>query len=101
MSVVTTIEVVNQTVATAQEFMITTVNTGFTVVAGGAGSFYYKHDQSSSLSVWVINHNLNSEPNITVYSVGGVRVDAEIIHMSANQAQAIFDFPYSGFAICS
>lgn len=37
MSIVTTIEVVNQTLATAQVFTVTTVSTGFTVVEGGSG----------------------------------------------------------------
>lgn len=37
MSIVTTIEVVNQTLIASQVFTVTTVSTGFTVVEGGGG----------------------------------------------------------------
>jgi hypothetical protein len=62
---------------------------------------YYFHNQPSASSAWVINHNLGSRPNVSVFSVGGVEVFAEVLQASVNQSQILFNNPFSGYAICS
>ena len=104
MSITTRVEVHTQTLAVAaQNFTLTTVGTGFTInnITLGRETNYYRHDQPTAASVWVVNHNIGETPNLLVYSVGGARVDAEIIHISSNQTQILFDNPFAGFAICS
>lgn len=67
---------------------------------GGSG-FYYEFQQLTPLQTWVVNHNLGSRPNTTVYTVGGMQVFAEVQHFSLNQARIYFDQPATGFVICS
>lgn len=56
--------------------------------------------QGSAASTWTIAHNLGKHPNISIYTVGGVEVEAAIIHLSSNVAQILFDAPFSGYAVC-
>ncbi|MDP3848630.1 MAG: hypothetical protein Q8R10_19600 [Pseudomonas sp.] len=67
----------------------------------GASAAAYQHDQPSPMAVWVINHNLGYRPTVSVYTVGGVQMLAQIIHVSINQTMAVFDLPTSGYAACS
>lgn len=53
------------------------------------------------MSVWVINHNLNRRPLVGVFTIGGMEMLAEVIHISANQVQVSFDDPVAGYAVCS
>ncbi len=64
------------------------------------GGLRYTHTQASPLDVWVVNHNFGYRPDITVFSAGGLKVDAEILHTSLNQATVTFDIPYVGTALC-
>ncbi len=61
----------------------------------------YTHVQSTLASTWVVNHNLGAKPIVSVLSVGGLQMLAEVIHISANQLQVIFDTPVAGSVICS
>lgn len=63
----------------------------------GAG---FLHAQASPSAEWVINHNLGFRPSATVLSPGGVEVEAQIIHVSANQLRVIFLTPQSGSVRC-
>ena len=70
--------------------------------AGASGSGVVPPFQFlTATQIWVINHNLNRRPLIGVFSVGGIEMMAEVIHISANQGQVIFDNPVAGYAICS
>ncbi len=69
--------------------------------ASGAGGIYYKHSQSSASDTWTINHNLATEPNVSVFSVGGREMVGEILHSSTNTTIIYFDSPIAGYAICS
>jgi hypothetical protein len=66
----------------------------------GAGVMRYEHQQVSPLAVWTVNHNFGYRPDVTLYSAGGMQVEAEILHTSLNQAIATFDIPFSGMALC-
>jgi hypothetical protein len=61
----------------------------------------YEHHQPVASTLWVVNHNLGYYPSISVLTLGRVRVDAGIVHLSPNQAQVLLDLPLAGFAICS
>lgn len=67
----------------------------------GSSSFHVQHDQISAAAAWTINHNLGKRPNVSVFTVGGAEVWAEILHISADQLQIHFDVPFAGFAILS
>ncbi len=70
--------------------------------AGASGSGVVPPFQFlTATQIWVINHNLNRRPLIGVFSVGGIEMMAEVIHISVNQVQVIFDNPVAGYAICS
>ena len=62
-------------------------------------SRYSRYDQTVAATTWTINHNAGRGVNISVYSVGGLQVIAQVIHVSVNQAQVLFDSAYSGYAI--
>lgn len=77
-----------------------TIGQGPAGASGTTGSFY-QHDQPSALDTWIVNHNLNIRPNVQVFSVGGVQMFAEVIHIDANQVRVYFDNPVAGYAVCS
>lgn len=69
------------------------------VKASGGGGVEYV--QSTPSSAWVFNHNLGRRPIVSVFSMGGSEVLAEVLHISTNQAQILFDSPISGYAIAN
>lgn len=62
-----------------------------------AGSSY-THTQASAASTWSIPHNLGYRPTVSVYTTGGVEVEAEVAHLSANVLEARFAAPMAGSA---
>ena len=81
----------NGFVGTEPEWLVSLTSTG--------GN--YQHTQSVSADTWTVNHNLNRHPNITLTSVGGKLMVADILHTSINQVLVYFDQPTTGLAICS
>lgn len=73
-------------------------------VAGGvsierSSGASYLHTQASPLSTWTVNHNLNTDrPSVSVCSVGGIELDAQVVHISPNQALVSFNVPTAGTA---
>lgn len=67
---------------------------------GQAGSIH-EHYQTTASSTWVVNHNLGFRPAVTILSVGGAQMLAEVIHASLNQVLVYFDEPMTGLAVCS
>lgn len=65
------------------------------------GSGNYEHVQNSAATPWIVNHNLGYRPNVEITTLGGLRVEAEVLHTSVNQAQIFFDLPATGLALCS
>lgn len=65
----------------------------------GPASVPYQHVQNSALAVWTIPHNLGHRPVVNVSTVGGALLFAEVLHLSANTLQILFDDAYSGFAV--
>ncbi len=60
----------------------------------------FTHTQSTAATEWVVNHNLGVYPLAEVRSVGGVVVEAEVLHISLNQFKVFFDVAYSGVVRC-
>lgn len=61
----------------------------------------YTHIQSISMTIWIINHNLNYMPNVTVIDSGGNSVEGEIIYNNINQLTLQFTVQCSGIAYLS
>lgn len=59
----------------------------------------YQHIQASALSTWTINHNLGRKVAVAVFTVGGVAMFADVVNVSVNQVQVIFDTAIDGYAI--
>lgn len=54
--------------------------------------------QQTPQTVWTIAHNQGRRPPVTVTTVGGVVIWAEVIYLSDNVLQVIFDTPTAGYA---
>jgi hypothetical protein len=69
--------------------------------AGPPGSVLeFRFTQAAPASSWTVNHNLGFLPTVTVYSVGGVEVEALVTHTSVNQSVISFSSPAAGSARC-
>lgn len=55
--------------------------------------------QASPTDSWLINHNFGRLPiNVTIYSVGGQEVEADVLNLNSNQTQINFAIPFAGSA---
>jgi hypothetical protein len=65
----------------------------------GTSPAAYQFTQASAASTWTINHNLNRNVTVSVYTVGGVEMLAQVIKTSLNQVQVLLDEALTGFAV--
>lgn len=66
---------------------------------GGGGTVTaYVHDQSSPDTVWTINHNLGRLPQVESFSVGGVQMFGDVLHVNTNQTTITFATALGGTA---
>lgn len=65
--------------------------------ASGAGFVF---TQASPATEWVINHNLGFRPSVEIIDTGGNEVDAQVLHISVNQARVYFNTATAGEARC-
>ena len=70
---------------------------------GGDGALggAFEQAQLVAADTWTVNHNLGYRPAVSLLTVGGKEMWAEVIHISVNQFVAYFDSPVTGVAICS
>lgn len=61
----------------------------------------FEHTQSAPSATWTINHNLGFRPSVTLFTVGGVEFEAEIIHLSDNQCVVYIATSIAGQARCN
>jgi hypothetical protein len=61
----------------------------------------YVHNQTVESAEWIINHNLNRQPTITILNTASMTVIANVIHVSVNQARAYFSSAVVGRALCA
>jgi hypothetical protein len=54
--------------------------------------------QPTASTTWTLNHNLGYQPNVQLFTVGGVAMIAEIIHTSNNQTVVTFSVATAGTA---
>lgn len=67
-------------------------------VDSGSAVLPFEHVQASASASWNVNHNLGRRPIVSVYSIGGVEITADVVHISVNQLQVNFAAPFAGFA---
>lgn len=79
---------------------ISLINTGL-MGPPGAAADAFQFTQAVAASEWIINHNLGFRPNVVPMTNGGLKMVAEILHMSTNQVRVYFDAPTAGIATCS
>lgn len=58
----------------------------------------YTHTQSSAASSWVVTHNLNRYPSVSVVDSSGNLVTGEVRYTSVNSVTITFSAPFSGTA---
>lgn len=58
--------------------------------------YAYIHNQLIPSANWIVNHNLGYRPSTEVRDTGGGIIYTEIIHVSDNQLQVLFDSPLAG-----
>ena len=58
----------------------------------------FDFNQASPLATWNIAHNLARYPDVSVYSLGGLEVVAEILHIDNNNLSITFSLPFAGRA---
>jgi hypothetical protein len=60
----------------------------------------YVHAQTTPQAEWIVNHGLGYKPSVSVYTLGGVEVEAEVVHISDFQLRVRFGSPQTGYARC-
>lgn len=65
--------------------------------ASGSGVAFV-HQQWVASTVWTVNHNLGLRPTVSILDAGGNEVEADVVHMSANQLLIRFAIPVAGLA---
>lgn len=94
------IAIENQVVAVVQseDRPVEIIVEGVRVIERLGGGIYFDYVQSTPATVWNINHNRGIYLNPEAYSVSGARVNGDILQISVNQVQIIFNQPVAGFA---
>lgn len=64
----------------------------------GTSAVFYNHAQSTSASVWTINHNLNGHPTAVVIDSAGTQCEGTFTYPSTNQMVITFSSAFSGTA---
>ena len=67
-----------------------TFRSDVTMVSPIVGNITYTHNQSTTSNTWVINHNLNRYPSVTVIDSGGTIVQGTVIYNSNTQLTITF-----------
>jgi len=80
---------------TAKADLVTAINE---IAARSTSGVAYTHTQSVPLAVWTVNHNLGTRPAVAIVDSGGNEVEADVVHVSANQLLIRFAIPFTGLA---
>lgn len=66
----------------------------------GVTSPGYVYDRNNvSASSWIIDHNLNKYPQVTIIDDEGNQVEADVLYGTLNQVTVMFAEPQSGKAV--
>lgn len=71
-----------------------------TIKRGGADKTYV-HTQVSIADVWIVTHNLNKKPSVSIIDRDGVVVLADILYNDDNTLTITFGSPTAGHAYCN
>lgn len=63
-----------------------------------SGSSTYIHTQDSASNIWVITHNLNKYPSVTIVDSAGSVVIGEVVYNDSNKVTVSFIGAFSGKA---
>lgn len=81
------------------------INTNFSKIktaishpSEGGGDVHYEHMQSIATDEWVIDHNLNKFPSVTVVDSAGTVVYGEVYYPNKNKVIIKFMAAFSGRA---
>tara|TARA_R110001632_G_C11350460_1_gene418354 strand:- start:1628 stop:2428 length:801 start_codon:yes stop_codon:yes gene_type:complete len=69
-----------------------------TVTSTAINDKTYVHPQGSASNKWVVNHNLNKYPSITVMDSANSTVIGSVVYNSLDQVTLTFSSEFSGFA---
>jgi hypothetical protein len=58
----------------------------------------YVHNQTEASATWIINHTLNTYPNVTVVDSAGTKVIGDEKYVDQNTIELTFSAPFSGKA---
>ena len=61
----------------------------------------YKYTQSAVSDEWAVAHDLNFQPNVTVFDSAGNMVEGTITHTNNNNLTIAFSAAISGYAVLS
>lgn len=67
-----------------------------TVVVEPSPFFYYQLNASTT---WTITHNKGYKPLVDIFTLGGMELIGDVVHLSDNVIQVYFNSPMAGFAI--
>lgn len=70
----------------------------FAQPSGGSGTSFYQFQQLSPAATWTINHNLGRMPSVSLQTLGGVEIWADVIHLNQNQTQISLSVAATGRA---
>lgn len=65
-------------------------------IAGGDKHYLYSQEQASD--EWVIVHNLDKYPSVTVVDTERTEVIADVEYIDTNTVRVTFNAPFAGFA---
>lgn len=85
-------------VVLSPELDLTRVATIIAVAPASTGYQSTVFNQVSAQPTWIIPHNFNKIPVITITDLSGNLLEANIIHLDHNTAQVDFTVAVSGFA---
>lgn len=71
---------------------------GFQGPAGQDGDKHYRHVQGTPAQVWVIDHNLDKHPAVSVVDSSGEEVEGNVVYTSQQQVVVTFAGAFSGEA---
>lgn len=67
----------------------------------GVSSGFYRHSQASPSAQWLIMHDLNYPPSITVVDSAGTEMFGDTTYIDDFNIQIDFAYPVAGFAFCT
>lgn len=98
---VTVTEIPHETVSVSDVEVIKPQFNDVLIINQGELAPHYVHTQLSPATAWIINHNLNRYPSIELLTVGLVKFEADIAHVSLNQSIVTIATAMAGLAQCN